>query len=202
MNNALYTFVRIIAWPVVTVALTPKVINKKNLKIKSKCIVCANHTTNWDPILIGHLITTKNVRFMAKAELINHKAAEKFLLGMGIIPVHRGKSDLKAIKEAMKVLKNDQVLGMFPEGTRSPDGELQPFEPGAAMIAIKTKTPVLPVYIHENGAHFGKRVKVMVGEQMMLNDYVDGTDSASDAVKANEVLMDAVKGLRDELLNG
>ena len=202
MNDLLYLFIRIVAWPIVNISLMPKVYNKKNLKIKSKCIVVANHTTNWDPILVGHLIYTKNVRFMAKSELIENSMAKKFLLGMGIIPVSRGKNDLKAVKEAMKALKNDQVLGMFPEGKRSVTGELQPFEPGAALIALKTDTPVLPIYIHENGVHFGKRVKVCVGEFIDLKKEVSSSSSAQAAVDANEILMAKVRELRTSLLHG
>lgn len=196
MNNALFFFARILAWPIVNLLFLPKVYNKRNTNVSKKCIVIANHTSNWDPIMIGHLIRPANVHFMAKAELIENPMMKKFLMAMGIIPVERQKSDLKAVKTAIRVLKDGGVLGLFPEGHRSKTGELLPFESGVAIMALKTKTPVLPIYVHGNGYPLFHRVKVVVGEQFYLGDVV-GENCTTEAINhANIVLFHKISELR------
>ena len=161
MNDLLYLFIRIVAWPIVNISLMPKVYNKKNLKIKSKCIVVANHTTNWDPILVGHLIYTKNVRFMAKSELFKNRFFAKFLNAIGVFAVKRGKSDEKAIEEAENILKSGKVLGIFIEGTRSKTGEFLRPKSGAAVLAHKNNVKIVPVCItgssKDNKIHIFKK---------------------------------------------
>ena len=203
MNKLLYFFIRVIAWPVVNICILPKIIqNKQNLKINSKCIVVSNHTSYWDPIVIGHLVRPRNTQFMAKVELIKNPVIKKFLLGMGIVPVSRGKGDLKAVKSAIKVLKDEGVLGVFPEGTRSKTGEILPFISGVAIIALKTDTPILPIYLHDNGKPFKKRVKVVVGEPFKIQDIIGEEKTSASIDEANNVLRNKICELKEIIING
>ena len=202
MNNLLYNFVRVIAFFVININfLKPKVYNKKNTYVKEKCIVICNHTSNWDPIILGYYIHPHNLHYLAKVELVEKPAAQKFLLAMGIIPVARGKSDLKAIKNAMKALKNGEALGIFPEGTRSHTGDLLPFEQGVSVIALKTKTPVLPVYIHAHGYKPFHRIKVNVGEKIDLCEKVGDKSNVEAINHATDLLFSTMKNLREEMIN-
>lgn len=202
MNNLLFNLIRIPAWLVINVAFLPRVINAKNLHFKSKCIVIANHTSNWDPILLGHLVRPVNLRYMAKEELFKNGFLKKFFLGMGVIPVGRGKSDLKAMKAALTALKNGQSLGIFPEGHRSETGEMQPFEMGAAVIALKTNTPVLPVYLDCKGYKIFHRVTVAVGERIDLNGIVNGKADSDTVAKMTDLLFEKMVALRESISNG
>lgn len=94
-----------------------KRIGKENVPKTGAYIMCANHTSNWDPpILVS--CTTRKMHVMAKAELFKNKfiywIAEKCL----VFPVKRGKMDLECMKHSLKVLKNGEMLMLFPEGTR------------------------------------------------------------------------------------
>jgi len=202
MSNALFNLLRIPAWPVMNIAFFPKVMNGKNLHFRHKCIVIANHTSNWDPILLGHLVCPVCLRYMAKEELFKEGFRKKFFLALGVIPVNRGKNDLKAMKTALSALKNGQSLGIFPEGHRSETGEMLPFEIGAAVIALKTDTPVLPVYIGSRGYRLFRRIRIAVGEMMDVKEIAgDRTDSAA-VQEITKLLFDEMQRLRKRTEDG
>lgn len=202
MNNALYNLIRIPTWLVVNFLFLPRVYHAKNLHFKGKCIVIANHTSNWDPILLGHLVRPVNLRYMAKEELFKKSFLKKFFLGLGVIPVSRGKSDLKAMKTALTALKNNQSLGIFPEGHRSETGEMLPFEIGAAVIALKTNTPVLPVYLDCKGYRLFHRVTVIAGEQLQLNEIANGQTDNETVAKMTDLLFEKMIALKESMANG
>ena len=202
MNNALFFSMRILAWIVLNFLFWPKVTNAKNLHFSSKCIVIANHTSNWDPILLGHLVFPVNLRYMAKDELFKNGFLKAFLLGLGVIPVSRKKSDLKAMKTALTALKNGQSLGLFPEGHRSKTGEMLPFEIGAAVIALKTNTPVLPVYFNCRGYRPFRRVSVTVGEMLDLNKMTGGKTNGDVLAEMTETLYKKMTELKESGENG
>ena len=196
MSNVLFNLLRIPAWLVLNTAFFPKVLNAKNLHFKEKCIVIANHTSNWDPILLGHLVCPVCLRYMAKDELFKKPFSKKFLLSLGVIPVSRGKNDLKAMKTALTALKNGQSLGIFPEGHRSETGEMLPFEDGAAVIALKTNTPVLPVYLNCRGYRLFRRVKVSVGELMDLKQLAEGRTDIDAVHQSTKLLFNTMNELK------
>jgi len=109
-------------------------------------IAAANHTSALDPLLVGGAFR-RQVKFMAKEELLRIPVLGAWLASMGVFPVRRGQPDRKAIRTALEFLQRGWGLVMFPEGTRSPDGRLRDPEPGAAMIALRTGAPVLPVAV-------------------------------------------------------
>ena len=138
---------------------------------------------------------------MAKVELIRNSFAKKFLTAMGIVPVARGKSDLKAIKCALKVLKDNDVLGIFPEGTRSKTGQLLPFESGVTVLSSKTNTPILPIYIHKNGIHPGHRVKVIAGKPFYITDIFNDLSTNEKIEESTEYLRKTILDLKKQVEN-
>lgn len=196
MSNALFNLLRVPAWPILNIIFFPKVANAKNLHFKHKCIVIANHTSNWDPILLGHLVCPVCLRYMAKEELFKEGFLKKFFLALGVIPVNRGKNDLKAMKTALAALKNGQSLGIFPEGHRSETGEMQPFEIGAAVIALKTDTPVLPVFLNGRGYRLFRRVKVAVGEMLDVKAMAGGRADSEAVSRTTQLLYDEMLKLK------
>jgi 1-acyl-sn-glycerol-3-phosphate acyltransferase len=196
MSNALFNFLRIPAWLVLNIAFFPKVMNAQNLHFKHKCIVIANHTSNWDPILLGHLVCPVCLRYMAKEEMFKEGFQKKFFLALGVIPVRRGKNDLKAMKTALSALKKGQSLGIFPEGHRSETGEMLPFEIGAAVIALKTETPVLPVFLNCRRYRLFRRVKAAVGEMLDLKQITHGRTDSEAVGQATQFLFDKMTELK------
>ena len=112
-------------------------------------VVCGNHTARVDAVVLFLALFLNGNRpaIIGKSELFRNPIARWFFTYMGAFPVDRGKADLMAIKKALTVLKQGQKLIIFPEGTRVKEGMSGEAKSGAAMMAVRTGSPVLPVYI-------------------------------------------------------
>ncbi len=143
----LYSF---IVW-VVYLALFPiyrmKVRGIEHLP-RGAAVVCGNHTARIDAVLVVLALFRQGEHpaLIAKAELFRNPVARWFFTYMGAFPVNRGKADLAAVKKSLAALKQGQKLIIFPEGTRVKEG-VGEAKSGAAMMAIRTNSPVVPVYI-------------------------------------------------------
>ncbi|MFZ5899444.1 MAG: lysophospholipid acyltransferase family protein [Bacillota bacterium] len=124
-------------------------------------IVTANHTSYWDPVIVGCALRRK-VHYMAKAELFSFPVFKWLLSALGAFPVRREGIDRAALKKAQEVLAAGEVVGIFPEGTRSRTGELLKPHLGAALLATKNGVPILPVAVI-GAPGFGK-VRVYIGD--------------------------------------
>lgn len=167
-----YSIVRFICNVVIHVLFKIRLEGIDDFPRDGAVIVYSNHKSMWDPVIIGCLLK-RPIFFMAKEELFRN-AVMRFVMGkLHAFPVKRGTPDRKAIKRALEVLNDKQVLGIFPEGTRSKDGRLQEPEPGVALLAAKSKDVALvPMAI--NGSYkwfshidviFGKPIKFDVYHQ-------------------------------------
>lgn len=140
----LYRILKIIVKPIRPLFLRLVYINRKAFKIKGPYIICSNHIHVLDPIVIA-LASPRKVRFMAKSQLFKNKFLGWLIRKLGSFKVDRGANDVSAIKNALKVLRSGDVLGIFPEGMREKAGTLQAFHNGAALLALRTGVPVVPV---------------------------------------------------------
>ncbi len=156
-KSKLYSFIVAIIRPFVRVLYGLKVYGIENIPKNGGCIICPNHTSNADPVLLA-ITFPRQIYFMAKEELFKNKILGKLFKMVGAFPVERGKRDASAINTAEKVLNKGEQLGLFIEGTRSKTGDFLRPKTGCTMIAYKTKVPILPVCI--NGANEFK-VKVL-----------------------------------------
>jgi len=109
-------------------------------------ILAANHTSFVDPPLVGSAIE-RPVHFMAKAELFEIPGLGWIISHTNAFPVRRGAADRRALRTASDLLRQGEVLAVFPEGTRSPDGRLRPGELGIGIIALRSGAPVVPAGI-------------------------------------------------------
>lgn len=127
-------------------------------------ILCPNHTTLNDPLMVVFALGLKTrPQVMAKAEFMRVPVIGWLLSKAGVFAVDRGKADVTAVKRALKCLKDGDKLLMFPEGTRSKDGEMGEAKTGAAMFAIRTGVPIVPMYIPAEKKWF-RRTPVVFGE--------------------------------------
>lgn len=126
-------------------------------------IVFSNHRNNWDPFILACHVK-RPIHFMAKAELFKNPILGFLLRKIYAFPVNRGFADRQAIKNAMKVLENNQVLGIFPEGTRNPSGNLMNPEPGIALLAVKNKNVLLVPAALKGGYNPFSRIKLIFGD--------------------------------------
>lgn len=157
------------------------------------CIIASTHTRGPDYVILGYA-APRQIYYMAKAELFQlHPWLSKFLWSVGTFPVERGRSDLGAIQAAERLINDGHALGMFPEGTRSPNGHLTKGKTGAARIAAQTRVPVVPAAVINANALFtqlGRRpvITVRFGPPIYLDE--------QQTAKANtDALMHAIAAL-------
>ncbi len=141
----------------------------ENIPANGSFIVCSNHTSNFDPPLVGNIIQRKKIHFMAKEELFKFSPLGRSLRALGAFPVKRGSVDKNSISHALSLLKNGNIIGLFPEGTRIKTGEIGKVFHGPAFIALKSNKPVLPVAIKWPEKVF-KPVKVSVGPLIYFHE--------------------------------
>ncbi|MER3421303.1 MAG: 1-acyl-sn-glycerol-3-phosphate acyltransferase [Chloroflexota bacterium] len=137
-------------------------------------LVVANHLHNADPPLLGASIP-RRIRFMAKQELFAKQPWGFFIRLFGAFPVRRFEADLQALRRAEQLLREGWAVGMFPEGHRSHGRGLQTPFPGTALIALRSRAPVLPVAITGTEAICSPlvllkkpRIRVVIGEPFTL----------------------------------
>lgn len=123
-----------------------KINGLENIPKDGAFIISANHTHIFDPISIAILIN-RQIFFVAKKELFKNKLLSKLFLSLGVISIDRKNNDFKAIKSCFRVLKNGNILGMFPEGTRVKNIDISNMKKGVALIALKSKVNIIPVHI-------------------------------------------------------
>ncbi len=132
-----------------------KVTGEENIPKTGGVIIASNHRSNWDPVILG-AVTKRGLRSMAKAELFKYKIGAWFFKMLGAFPVERGKGDIGAIKNSLKVLASGEALLIFPEGTRTTDEKSKGAKTGAIMIASHASVPIVPVYISGSFKWLGK----------------------------------------------
>jgi 1-acyl-sn-glycerol-3-phosphate acyltransferase len=116
-----------------------------------------------DPFLVA-ISFKDNLRYMAKKELFEYKILNFLLPKVGVFPVDRSGNSLTAIKNSIKILKDNQTLGIFPEGTRIKEYDENSVKGGIGMLAVKSKASILPVYIEPGFKPFG-RLNIYYGER-------------------------------------
>lgn len=139
----------------------------ENLEIFPKrgaAILAANHITIWDGI-VAYILFPRQLYIMAKEELYRNPFLRTALLALGVFPVSRGTMDWNSLEQAKLVLESGNVLGIFPEGTRSRGKGLLPAKLGMAYIARETNVPIYPMAIYgtsEIFAHFPRRANIIM----------------------------------------
>ncbi len=141
----------------------------ENIPKEGGCLLVSNHASFLDPIALGVPINFRYVRFMARKTLFTNIFTKWWAQSVGVVELDRERgADLNALKRAIRVLKNGDLLSMFPEGTRTLNGNLQPAKGGLGFLVLKAGVPVVPAYIEgtfqawRKGAKFIKPYKITV----------------------------------------
>ena len=168
-------------------------------------LVVANHCSNLDPPTVGWAVghlTGRVVHFMAKEEMRSWPVAGWLARDAGVIFVRRGAGDRSAQRFALATLEQGEALGLFPEGTRSRDGRLAEGRAGAALLAMRTGVPIVPVGVAGTQHIFRdrrliprrSRVTIRIGPTFRLPVQADGFDRA--ALRAGtDTIMRAIAAL-------
>ena len=196
MSEFWFQFFYTIAWAIFAIVHPRKVMGRENIP-QGACLVCGNHTRYSDPIFIILSMDRKDHPYiMGKAELLNVPVLGWLLKRLGLIPVDRGKSDVKAIKESMRVLKEGKKLLIFPEGTRVKEGDDSAAKTGAAMLALRTGVPIIPVWVPARKKRFG-RTPVVFGEAYIPEVPQGQKPTPEDYHRVADDLMARIKALSE-----
>ncbi len=197
-RSPFYVIGRLLLIPIFKLLFFYKVNGKENVPREGSYIICSNHMSNYDPVLLA-ITQKRQINYMAKAELFKNPFFGWIIRRMGAFPVHRGAGDGKAINEAENVLKEGKILGIFIEGTRSKTGEFLRPKSGAAIIAQKMNVPVIPVCITPKNKKIKifQRVTISWGKPM-TPEQLNLTDGGGEAYRAaSRQIMGEIKKLRE-----
>lgn len=189
----LYRILRPLIWILMKIVFRPKYIGLENIPKEGRVVLAGNHTSFFDCVLI--ISTTKRtVHFLAKDSLM--KGFKKVLFGnMGIIPVNRAIHDKNALQAAIDALNNEEVIGIFPEGTiNRTEDIIMPFKMGAVKMSSATKANIVPFTITGGYKVFGK-------QRPTIEFYKPIKATHKDLNKDNEKLMNIISKELEEKRN-
>lgn len=188
-----------IAYLIFNIIFRIKVTGKENIPFNRRLIICSNHINNLDPIIITIMFPRK-IRWMAKKEIFNNRILNFFVRKLGAFPVNRDEVDISAVKNSLKILKNDEVLGIFPEGTRVKRMDLSKAKSGVSLLAIKSKSPVLPIYIESSYKIFSS-IKIHIGEPLYLYENIDNKPSQEQYSELSKFILIQIYSLKPKEVN-
>lgn len=178
-----------------------RVVGAENMIEEGPCIIAANHCSFFDPPLAG-IASRRAIHFLARKTLLDWPVMGRLMPDWNVIPVDPKNAERSALMGIIRVIRAGGAALVFPEGTRSRDGQPQAARPGVGMIVAKTGAPVVPVRIFGSFEAFPRDRKtphrvpitVVVGKPL----YFPPEDLASrDAYqKTSDRIMDAVAGLK------
>lgn len=164
-----YNIIRFLASIIFKFIYRIEVVGLDNVPKDGKIIICGNHINNLDPVIIS-IIFPRSINWMGKKELFKYKWFGFILGKLNVFPVDRKGTDIKSVKKALRVLKEDKVLGIFPEGTKVKGYDVENAKPGVALMAIKSQTNILPIHIQSNYKFFNK-VQINIGKSIDVSQY-------------------------------
>lgn len=181
-----------------------KIEGSENIPKTGGVLLCCNHISHLDPPALSNGCP-RQIHYIAKQELFDDKFIGWLFHRIQAIPVKRGSADRNTLKLAAHYLESGEVVGMFPEGTRSLDGKLQEPEAGVGLIALRSKPIVVPAcvigtnLVLPSGAKFLRfgKIKIIYGKPIDMSDlYEKSGREAVDAISAR--IMQHIQTLLDE----
>ncbi|MSW39201.1 MAG: 1-acyl-sn-glycerol-3-phosphate acyltransferase [Actinobacteria bacterium] len=186
-NDTFYRFLKKVAiGPAIEVGFHPWVDGLENIPATGCAILASNHLSFSDSIFLPIAVPRK-ITFLAKAEYfqapgIKGKAMAAFFKGAGQVPVDRtgGNAGTAAIRTGVRLLNEGHLLGIYPEGTRSPDGRLYRGKTGVARMALEARVPVIPAAlintdkvqpVGRSRPNFGVDVGIRIGKPLDFSRY-------------------------------
>ncbi|WP_409270488.1 lysophospholipid acyltransferase family protein [Neobacillus sp. SCS-31] len=188
-----YSFARFVANTALKPIYRYEVEGLEHFPKEGGVLLCSNHINNLDPPVVG-ITAPRPVHFMAKEELFSVPVLKDIIKACNAFPVKRGMSDREALRKGLGVLKAGEVLGLFPEGTRSKTGELGEGLAGAGFFALRSNAHVVPCAIIGPYKAF-KRLKVIYGKPIDM-ERLRGEKASPEA--ATELIMAEIRKLIEE----
>jgi 1-acyl-sn-glycerol-3-phosphate acyltransferase len=182
-----------------------RVIHRERIIQSGPVILAMNHQSFLDPPLAG-INCDRAIYFLARRSLLDVPVLGWLLPKLNVIPVEQEGIDRSALKALIRVIKAGNAALVFPEGTRTPDGTLQPALPGVGLIIAKTRAPVVPMRIFgafdawpiHGKLRLWKPITVVIGEPVFFQDAELESDDKDRYMKLSRRVMDAIAALKLE----
>ena len=167
-----------------------KVVNKEKVPKEGAYIICANHINMLDALAVVSS-NKRLVRFICKESMFKKKILGWALKLANTIPINREKNDIESMKRTLKALKNGELVGIFPEGTRKGMEKNMKAKNGAAFFSLKTGTKVIPLGIQGSFKPFSK-VKLVYGDPIDFSEYYGKEKDKEALEKVTDIIMDNI----------
>lgn len=178
-----------------------KVIGKENIENKKAYILCPNHISNWDPPTLVAAIKRNDLYVLAKEELFINSFVKWIAKKTKILPVKRGKQDVGILKTSVKFLKANNMILIFPEGTRNGIAKKGKIQNGAVLMSLMSGAEIIPIGIQSKRVYkpFSK-VKINIGKPMSFEEYKSekGNKSVLDELSKN-VMNEIIRLTNEEI---
>lgn len=179
-----------------------KVINRENEPDEGGYIVCANHVSATDPIVLCYAFKKNQVHFMAKKELFKIPLLAQIIKVLGAFPVDRSGSDVGAIKKAISIVEEKKCMGIFPQGHRyaGEDPRKTKTKNGVALIATKTEADIVPCYIYRKNNKFRLfcRTYVIIGNKIPFASLNYNADENGEYPRITDIAFNNICTLGEE----
>jgi len=193
-----HTFSTIVA----NTAFGLKVYGRGNLIQNGPAILASNHASYLDPPLVG-VACSNGIYYLTRKSLLELPLIGPLLRELNTVPIDRERGDLGAVRAVLGLLKSGKQVLMFPEGTRSQDGRLQPARAGIGLIIAKSLAPVVPIRIfgsyealsRSGHLRFG-RISVVIGKPLFFSKEDLGTDERVAYQRLSDRVMAAIADLK------
>jgi 1-acyl-sn-glycerol-3-phosphate acyltransferase len=139
-----YDTLRVLARLISVMFFRLRVVGREHWPAEGGGLVCSNHQSYFDPPLVG-LTCNRRMNYLARDSLLRIPGLKQLILFLDAIPIDREGGGLSGLKETLKRLKAGELVLIFPEGTRTYDGEVAPLKPGFIAVARRSRVPLVPV---------------------------------------------------------
>lgn len=178
-----------------------RIVGCENIPTEEPCIIVANHVSFLDPLLICAIVP-RVIHYITYASFYYNSLLHWYCKRVYCIPIKKKGNDISALKQALRLLKKGEIVGIFPEGQRSVTGKLKEGLPGTSLIALRANVPILPVGIHgayeafPKGSKFPKPklITLIFGEPFSLEDYLNVDEKSTPELqeKATNLIMSKI----------
>jgi 1-acyl-sn-glycerol-3-phosphate acyltransferase len=201
-----YRALQFVGTTILRICYRVEIINKEAIPKEGRLILCSNHMSYIDPVFIC-LFFPRVVYYIAKKELFDIKVLRRIITFYNAFPVNRGNIDMKLISTSLRVLKAEQVLGVFPEGTRSVDGKIREGQRGVGLISFMAKAPILTMAISNTNKIVQKprkrlffpKVKLIFGDLIDPEDFDFKNNKSLASSQMVEQIMLSIKRNYDQI---